>query len=260
MCPSIVAIEAAGVPPVAGQPTWKEMVIAREVQASLLGGKMPKSETLEYSVSYVPAGCVGGDFYDFLDLGLGRLALILGDVAGKGIPGALMMAALQASLRSHYSAGIADMPRLLQSVNHLFFEWTAAHHFATLFAGEYSAPIRLLRYVNCGHNPPLLVRKEGTVERLQPTATVLGLFADWECTVEEATLRPGDTLLLFSDGIIEAPGNDGEEFGEQRLIGMVQAGRHLPAADLARSITARINVFAGGARYDDVTLIVARAN
>ena len=235
-----------------------EMERARQVQSRLLRGKTPRIESLEYGGCSVPAQEVGGDFYDFLDLGPGRLGLVLGDVSGKGVAAALLMAALQATLRSHCSIGITEIPSLLRSVNRLFYEATDSRHFATLFIAQYQEATQSIGYGNCGHNPPFLFHKHGAVERLDATATVLGMFDKWDCSMREVTLLPGDTLLLFSDGVTEARNSEGVEFGESRLFDLVVGHCHLTAGQLAETITAAASAFSCGRQHDDITVVAAR--
>ena len=236
-----------------------DMEIAREVQARLFPQMMPPLETLEYAGGCIQARDVGGDYYDFLDLGPGRVGIVLADISGKGISGALLMANLQANLRSQYAVALEDLRGLLRSVNRLFYENTPDNCYATLFFGDYDDSGRRLRYVNCGHNPPLLLRAGGKLERLAATATVLGLFFDWNCTVGEATLHPGDMLVVYTDGISEAPDSSGEQFGEARLIDAVRRGPHLPPSALLASIQAAVQQFSGGVRADDLTMVLGRA-
>jgi sigma-B regulation protein RsbU (phosphoserine phosphatase) len=248
--------------------TAQELEFAREVQARLFPQKLPPLETLEYTGGCLPARQVGGDYYDFLELRPGRVALVLADIAGKGISGALLMANLQANLRSQYAMALDDLPRLLKSVNQLFYENTSESSYATLFFADYDDSSRRLRYVNCGHLPPLLLRAgEGflgraslpsVVERLQPTCTVLGLFDRWECSVAEAQLAPGDTLVLYTDGVTEAASEAGEEFGEDRLIEILRCQRHLPVPRLLETIVATVQEFSDRKQADDITLVIAR--
>jgi serine phosphatase RsbU (regulator of sigma subunit) len=239
--------------------TAHEIEIAREVQAGLFPQKMPPLRTLEYAGGCVQARVVGGDYYDFLDLGPGRVAIVLADIAGKGISGALLMANLQANLRSQYTLALEDVSRLLQSVNRLFCENTPEDRYATLFYADYADSGRRLRYVNCGHNPPLLLRAGGALERLHATATILGMFADWQCTMGEATLQPGDTLVMYTDGITEAPSPAGEEFGERRLVETIREHSREAASDLLSRIHAAVQQFSSGAQADDLTLVIAHA-
>ncbi len=236
-----------------------EVEIARQVQARLFPQKMPPMETIDYAGGCIQARRVGGDYYDFLDLGPGRVGLVLADIAGKGISGALLMANLQANLRSQYAVALEDLPRLLQSVNQLFYDNTEADRYATLFFADYHDGSRRLRYANCGHNPPLLLRADGTVERLTSTTTVLGLFAKWECPIGETRLAPGDTLVIYTDGITEAANGRGEEFGEARLLETVRACQQLPAAAFINAIVSKVQQFSSGEQADDLTLLVARA-
>jgi sigma-B regulation protein RsbU (phosphoserine phosphatase) len=236
----------------------REMEIAREVQARLFPQTMPTLQSLEYAGGCIQAREVGGDYYDFLDLGPGRVGIVLADISGKGISGALLMANLQANLRSQYAIALEDLPRLLRSVNRLFVENTPDDSFATLFFGDYNDATRCLRYANCGHNPPLLLREDGKVERLTATATVLGLFSDWECATSEVTLHRGDTLVIYTDGITEAPDAAGEEFGESRLIELLCSKRHLSPRQLLASVHAAVQRVSTGSQADDLTLVVGR--
>ena len=201
---------------------------------------------------------MGGDYYDFLDLGPGRLGMVLADIAGKGISGALLMANLQANLRSQYAVALDDVPRLLRSVNQLFFENTADSSYATLFFADYEDATRRLRYVNCGHLPPLVLHADGRAGRLDATATVLGLFEDWKCSAAEVRLEGGDTLVLYTDGVTEAENAAAEEFGERRLIETLTGQIRLPVCDLIKAVTSAVQGFSRGKQADDITLVVAR--
>jgi phosphoserine phosphatase RsbU/P len=246
----------------------QEMEFARQVQTRLLPQKLPPLKTLEYMGECIQARQVGGDYYDFLELRSGRVALVLADIAGKGISGALMMANLQANLRSQYAMALEDLGRLLTSVNRLFYENSGDSSYATLFFGDYEDSSRRFRYVNCGHLPPLLLRAskrsqgrdsgQFEVERLESTCTVLGLFEDWHCNVAEVQLSPGDTLVLYTDGVTEAARSDGEEFGARRLLETLRAYDHLPVQSLLRAIVAAVQQFTCGEQQDDITMVVAR--
>ena len=236
----------------------REMEIAKQVQARLFPQKLPVLRTLEYVGECLQARHVGGDYYDFLELRSGRMGIVMADIAGKGISGALLMANLQANLRSQYAVALEDLPRLLKSVNRLFYENTSEESYATLFFADYDDASRRLRYANCGHNPPLLMRAGARVERLAPTTTVVGLFLDWECPVGEVTLESGDLLVVYTDGVTEAANSDGEEFGEERLIEVVQAHRLASAGALLKIISAEVQRFSCGEQADDLTLVVAK--
>jgi serine phosphatase RsbU (regulator of sigma subunit) len=237
----------------------QEMEFARQVQTRLFPQKFPLMRTLEYTGGCNPAKTVGGDYYDFLELRPGRLGIVLADIAGKGVPGALLMANLQANLRSQYAMAVDDLPRLLTSVNRLFFQNTDNASYATMFFADYNDRTRLVRYSNCGHLPPLLVRAAGTnVERLHATCTVLGMFEAWQSEITEVMLAPGDTLVLYTDGITEAENSAGEEFGESRLIEMLRNFSRLPVEQLKDAVVKTVRQFSGGEQGDDITLVVAR--
>jgi serine phosphatase RsbU (regulator of sigma subunit) len=237
----------------------KPLMRARAVQRGLLPQEKPPLETLDYAGDCTQARTIGGDYYDFLDMGPGEVGFVLADVAGKGIAAALLMASLQGSLYSQYSAGSKDIPQLLASVNRHFYKHTAKDRYATLFFGRYSDATRTLHYVNCGHNPPVLLRKGGAVERLDATATVLGLFSDWDCSVVEARLETGDVLSIYTDGITETTGYSGEEFGETRLLETLHKSRDLEAACILRNVQNAAEQFRLGEQEDDLTLVIARA-
>jgi len=236
----------------------REMEIARQVQSKLLPQKAPPLATLDYSGTCIQARAVGGDYYDFLDLGPGRVGFVLADIAGKGISAALLMANLQAHLRSQSAILVQDLPRSLQSVNRMFRESTEPSNYATLFLGIYDDATRRLRYANCGHNPPLLLRGE-RVERLTATVTVLGLFEEWACVVAETQLAPGDILAVYTDGIVEAMNADQEEFGEARLLQILRMNRTCNARSLLAAVVTAARDFGTAEQSDDLTVLIARA-
>jgi len=236
-----------------------EIAIAREVQSRLFPQTHPPMATIEYTGLCDQARKVGGDYFDFLDLGAGRIGLVLADISGKGIYAALLMANLQANLRSQYARAQDDLPGLMRSVNRLFHQSTSAGLYATMFFADYSDATRRLRYVNCGHNPPLIVRPDGKHLRLESTATVIGLIEPWDCEVGEAELRPGDLLVIYSDGATEAESDAGEFFGEERLVQATRAHAHLPVVEAARAMAQAVHAFSESTQEDDLTLLVARA-
>jgi hypothetical protein len=239
------------------EPLSQEIAVARAVQTRLLPQEFPPLQTLEYRGHCIQSSTVGGDYYDFLDMGQGKVGFVLVDVAGKGIAAALLMANLQASLRSHASIGSKDLAQVLTSVNRHFYKHTEAHSYATLFFGCYDDATQTLRYVNCGHNPALLLRKRG-VERLTATATVIGLFRDWECSVVEVHLDSGDILCIYTDGITEATDKDEKEFGETRLLDVLQQSRNLDAASIVQKVEQAVEQFRSGEQQDDLTMVIAR--
>lgn len=238
--------------------TEQEIEIAKQVQARLFPQIHPKVKTLEYAGVCLQARQVGGDYFDFLDLGQQRLGLVIGDVSGKGIAAALLMANLQANLRSQCANALTHPELFLQSVNRLFHENTSEAAYASLFFAEYDDETRRLRYANCGHLSGLLLRADETCERLVSTSTLLGLFHDWECAIAECELAPGDLLALYTDGITEAGTNDGAEFGEDALVEKLRQYRQDPVQVLVGKVTEEIRKFDAEDQHDDITLIVAK--
>ena len=237
----------------------QELEIAQQVQARLFPQRQPPVPTLDYAGVCVQARSVGGDYYDFLDLGPNRLALVLGDIAGKGMAAALLMANLQASLRSQCVSAVDHPESFLGSVNRQLFQSTGASSYATLFFADYDAATGLIRYANCGHLPALLLHRDGSLDRLETTCTVLGMFEDWECHLGESQLAPGDVLSLYTDGVTESFNADKEEFGEQRLVDALRANCKLSAQALASAIVDEVIRFGGREQFDDITLIVAKS-
>jgi len=235
-----------------------ELEIAKQVQARLFPQVLPQVQTLEYAGICIQAREVGGDYYDFLSLGRDRIGFALADVSGKGIAAALMMANLQASLRTQSAMAWDEPHRFLQSVNHVFYENTAENAYASLFFGAYDDEARLLRYANCGHLCALLLRRDGALERLDSTCTVVGLFQDWKCSLAECKLFAGDTVALYTDGVTESFNDAGEEFGEQRLIDALRQNRGLSPENLLDSVVQEVRQFSAREQHDDITLIIAR--
>jgi serine phosphatase RsbU (regulator of sigma subunit) len=235
-----------------------ELEIAKRVQARLFPQTFPPLRTLDYAGVCIQARQVGGDYYDFLNLGRERLGLVLGDISGKGIAGALLMANLQANLRSQCILCLDDPQRLLRSVNQLFYDNTTDSSYATLFFAEYDDRAQRLRYANCGHLCGLLLRGNDSLERLDSTSTVLGLFKEWDCSISECQLLPGDAMALYTDGITESFNAAEEEFGEQRLCDALRRHRKLSSSDLLAAIVSEVQSFSPAEQYDDMTLIVAK--
>ena len=235
-----------------------ELAIAKQVQTRLFPQNQPPIQTLVYEGVCYPARTVGGDYYDFLDLGSGRLGLVLADIAGKGIGAALLMANLQAVLRSHCATAWEEPEIFLRSVNRLLYENTAEGDYATLFFAEYDDATRKLRYSNCGHPPSLLLRGGGGVERLGATCTVVGLFDKWDCVMAERELSAGDVILIYTDGVTEARNEEGEEFGEERLLESAQQPGKQSPRELLGAVTDRVRKFSPHEQSDDITLIAAK--
>ena len=236
----------------------QELEIAKQVQARLFPQTLPPLKTLDYAGICIQARHVGGDYYDFLALGNQRLGLVIGDIAGKGIAAALLMANLQANLRSQFALARDEPLLFLQSVNRLFFHSTNDSAYATVFFADYDDVERRLRYANCGHLSAILLRHNGQVELLHPTATVLGLFEEWHSPTVDCQLSPGDIFALYTDGVTEAFNESEEEFGEERLIAALQRHSLLPPAEILSATIDEIQIFSPHEQHDDITLIVAK--
>ncbi len=234
----------------------RELEIAQQVQSRLFPQRLPALESLEYAGVCVQARQVGGDYHDYLDLGSGRLGLVIADIAGKGMPAALLMANLQANLRSQ-SATASEHPEVfLGCVNQLFYENTDNSAYATLFFAEYHDATQRLRYANCGHLAGLVIRGS-EVERLESTCTVVGLFKEWSCEMAQLRLKAGDLLALYTDGITESFNDADEEFGECRLIDALRKHSQQSPDSVVASVIDEVRQFSRE-QHDDITLIVAR--
>src|SRR5215471_5965695 len=236
----------------------QEIEIAKQVQARLFPQVHPQARTLEYAGLCLQARQVGGDYFDFLDLGQQRLGLVIGDVSGKGIAAALLMANLQANLRSQSAVALSHPELFLSSVNRLFYENTVDSAYASLFFAEYDDATRRLRYANCGHLSGLVLRGDNTYSRLASNGTLLGLFREWECPIAEYQLEPGDVLALYTDGITEAQNDDGGEFGEDRLMDSLRHHRGQPCQQAVEGFTEEVRGLNTIDQHDDITLILAK--
>jgi serine phosphatase RsbU (regulator of sigma subunit)/catechol 2,3-dioxygenase-like lactoylglutathione lyase family enzyme len=236
----------------------QELEIATQVQARLFPQRQPAVPGLDYAGVCRQARSVGGDYYDFLDLGTERMALVVGDIAGKGIAAALLMANLQANLRSQCVNAVEHPGKVLNLVNRLLYENTDANAYATLFFAELDHRSGRVRYANCGHLAALLLRRDDTIERLDSTCSVIGMFEDWQCAMAESRLDSGDVLALYTDGLTESPDARGEEFGEERLAAAMRRHRHLAANELVGAIVEEARRFSTCEQFDDITLIIAR--
>jgi phosphoserine phosphatase RsbU/P len=242
----------------------RELEIAREVQERLFPQKRPEVAGLDYSGKCRTALGVGGDYYDFLTLPEGKLGIALGDISGKGIAAALMMASLQASLRAEAIRAGDDLAGMIARVNQMVYDASGEDRYATLFYAQYEPATRVLTYVNAGHNAPILFlcgKRDGRVERLdQAGGTVIGLLPDCAYQQAEVSLGAGDLLVIYTDGFSEAMNCSLEEWGEKRLIAAARETGDLAAEAVIASITRAADEFAAGApQHDDMTLVVVRA-
>ena len=187
-----------------------EVALAQRVQQRLLPPQSLLAGGLQFDCAFLPAGEVGGDVYDFFDTGAGGVAFLLGDVCGKGLGAALLVATLQAAIRSQQELA-SDPRRLLERVNRLFFQSTRPEHYATLFFGVFERDRNRIRYVNCGHPAAILVRCNGKTESLDAGAMVLGAFESSEFPEQTVEFYPGDRLVLFSDGVTESSVSEADD-------------------------------------------------
>jgi sigma-B regulation protein RsbU (phosphoserine phosphatase) len=235
----------------------RELESARHVQSRFLPRAIARAEGIDCAATCVQVEGIGGDSYDAFQLRDGRHAFVLTDACGKGVSAALLAAHLQAALRSRLEGTEGDLSEALAAVNRTFFEVTSPERYATLFLATWDEATRELQWVNCGHAPPILLRRDGSVEKLSATATALGLFQDWRSDVRRLTLEQDDLLAVFSDGLVETTNRDDEEFGAARVEATLRARNGGSLVDLAKLVLARVSEFRGGRPpQDDLSLLL----
>jgi phosphoserine phosphatase RsbU/P len=243
--------------------TRSEWMAACKVQQRFMGHLGPTIDGLDYSARCRQVGELGGDCYDFVPLPHNRLAFAVGDASGKGLAAALMIANVQSSLRTAASFAEEDAAAVLGAVNRQVYAASLADRYATLFYGVFDGATRTLRHVNAGHNPPMVMRRDRSITWLETGGAPVGMFPDW--TYEEGTvqLNPGDLVVAYTDGVIEAVNPAGEEWGVEGLRRAAGASDALCADDLVDAIFASMDEFSGdefsrGSQADDATVIVLR--
>jgi sigma-B regulation protein RsbU (phosphoserine phosphatase) len=238
----------------------KELEIAKGIQQSFLPDTAPDIAGIEIAAKNIPALEVGGDFYDFIPLGKDRWGLVIADVSGKGVPAALFMALSRTLIRASTLAN-ADPAVAIGHANQLICEDSKTDMFVTLFYAILDSRAMTLDYVNAGHNPPLLLKGTSSdVVLLKARGIALGLTDEMDLQSARMDLRPGDVLVLYTDGVTEAINDHEEEFGEQRLLSVIMENRTLPAAELLEKILDTISTFAGNRpQHDDITLLILHA-
>jgi sigma-B regulation protein RsbU (phosphoserine phosphatase) len=236
-----------------------ELSIAREVQEQLFPRSLPSVPGLELAAICRPARTVSGDYYDFISLSPSRLAIALADISGKGISAALLMASLQAALRSQAQiAGHSGPAELVGRLNAGMFKNTSDDRYATFFYGVYDALEKTLTYTNAGHLAPFFIT-DGRVERLEEGGTVVGLFEEYEYEQKTLKVEPGSVLVAFSDGLTEPENAFGEEYGMARLQEEILRQRQIPAQKMAEDLIAVSTQWSGSAEQaDDITVVIAR--
>jgi len=233
----------------------REIAEAKAIQEKLLPREIPQMPGYEIASAWQSARLVGGDYFDILPLDEKTLGFCIADVAGKGMPAALLMSNLQAAVRG--LASLSVTPDLLcRRLNSIVYRNTESDRFITFFYAQLDGPARRLAYVNAGHNAPFVLRADGSHDRLRDGGAVLGVFASPDYELGSAQLSPGDRVVLFTDGVTEASNLAGEEFGEARLLRLLEDHRALSADKLQAKILAAAGEFSGGRWQDDATLLV----
>jgi sigma-B regulation protein RsbU (phosphoserine phosphatase) len=232
----------------------QELERAREIQEELLPKELPQIEGFSLAGAWQPASRVSGDYYDVVRLGDGALGLCIADVVGKGIGAALLMSNLQATVKA-FATPETSPADLCGEINRVISGHVAKGKFITFFYGLLEPGVGSLRYCCAGHNPPVVVRSDGSVLRLETGGPVLGVFAAQSYEEDVIATAPGDRLLLFTDGVTEATSPDDEEFGDRRLVTLLQESRHLGAKRLTEQVLAAVAGFSSGRLGDDVTLL-----
>ena len=240
----------------------RDLALAAEVQKRLLPDRPPDMSMAALAGVSLPARSVGGDYFDFIDVGDKRIGIALADVAGKGVAAALIMSSVQASLRILSSETDISLPQLAVKMNRFLHRSTGSNSYATFFYAQIDERNRQLRYVNAGHLPPYLLRSSpSSIQELSTGGAVIGLFP--QMAYEEATidLRPGDVLVAFTDGVTEAMNASEEEFGEERLKELLRQIVHLPVDEISATISDALkNWIKDAAQYDDLTFVVMKVN
>ncbi len=236
----------------------EELKLASQIQADLLPKAPPKISGYEIAGATFPARVIGGDYFDFIQLDETKVAICLGDVSGKGLTAALLMANLQASLRGQTYLG-NTVKDCVSKVNQQLYQSTSPEKFATLFYGILDTSEQSLVFCNAGHEPPILIRAGGELVRLNDGGTVVGITDTAEFRDAGVPFHPGDILVSFSDGVTEAMNRDREQFGEDRLIELIRKNGCLTASRVIEEIVGAVRAHAGEApQHDDITALVVR--
>jgi phosphoserine phosphatase RsbU/P len=239
----------------------RDVALAGEVQRRLLPDKPPNGTATGISAVSLPARIIGGDYYDFIDTGDHRIGIALADVAGKGVAAALIMSVVHASLRIISSENGITLPQIAAKLNKYLHQLKGGtSSYATFFYAQIDEQTRQLRYVNAGHNPPYLLRKE-EIQELTAGGTVIGMFPHMAYDEAAVELQSGDLLVAFTDGVPEAQNPAEEEFGEERLKDLLRKVAHLPVQEISAHISTELkNWIKDAAQYDDLTFIVMKVN
>lgn len=239
----------------------QDWILACAVQQGFMRAPRTVSESYDYSARCRQVRALGGDCYNFIPLEDDRLAFVVGDASGKGLAAALMIANVQSSLRTAALFAEDDLAALLQAVNHQAYSSSLANRYATLFYGVFDNTKQTLRYINAGHNPPVVLRRNGSVQSLETSGAPVGMFPDSTYDEKVVELNPGDLVLAYTDGVVEATNQNGEEWGVDGLLKAAGFGAHRSqsAGDLVNFIFHSMDEFSKEHQNDDATLAVVRA-
>jgi sigma-B regulation protein RsbU (phosphoserine phosphatase) len=238
----------------------QDWVLACDVQQGFMQAPCTARGSLDYSARCLQIGALGGDCYGFIPLNSEQLALVVGDASGKGLPAALMIASVQSSLRTAALFTGDDLAALFKAVNNQAYSTSLANRYATLFYGVFNNAKRTLRYINAGQNPPVVLRYDGSVKCLETTGAAVGMFPDSIYEEKIVELEPGDLVIAYTDGVVEATNENGEEWGVQGLLKAIACGaqRSQNANDLVSSVFHSLDDFSRGHQTDDATLAVVQ--
>lgn len=237
---------------------YSQLAAAGEVQQRFLQYDAPELETLRYSAECRQLCEVGGDCYDFIPLPNHQLAMAIGDASGKGLAAALIIASVQSSLRTATAFTGGDAPAVLAAVNRQAHASSVAGRYATLFYGVFDGRSRTLQYVNAGHNPPVVIRRDGSILWLETGGLPVGMFPEYIYAEGAVQLDPGDVVVAYTDGVIEALNSAGEEWGVEGLRRSILKCRGRNTEDMVSAIFEAMEEYAGGCQTDDATVAVLR--
>lgn len=240
--------------------TPSEWIAACEIQERFMQHSRLPVDGLDYSARCRQVHALGGDFYDFVPLADDRLAIAVGDASGKGLPAALMVSNVLSSLRTASLFAGDDGPAVLDAVNRQVYESSLADRYATVFYGVFHSATRMLRYVNAGHNSPMVIRRDNSILWLEAGGAPVGMFPDWKYEQGAVELHPGDVIVAYTDGVIEAMNPDGEESGVDGLRKAVVGCHERSPEDIVHAIFTATDEFTQRVQTDDATVVALRVH
>jgi sigma-B regulation protein RsbU (phosphoserine phosphatase) len=235
-----------------------EWTSACEIQQRFMQHSRPTINGLDYSARCRQVHAVGGDFYDYVPLAKDRLAVAIGDASGKGLAAALMVSNVQSSLRTASLFAGSNGPAAVEAVNRQVYESSLADRYATLFYGIFDSTTRVLRYVNAGHHPPMLIRRDGSILWLEVGGAPVGMFSDWRYEEGAVELHSGDLIIAYTDGVVETTNEDGEQWGVDGLRNALAECQTESAENIVHAIFAALDKYTVGVQTDDATVATLR--